>query len=145
MFTAISRLFLNETFVKFALTGLSGVLVNLGSFQILIGLGLHVLLASPVAIELSILSNFLVNNYWTFRDRTMVDRKRIRGFKYHLVSLGTLALSYGTFLFLNWKWPAVPAVYFQGCAILPAVLFNYLINSAWTFRECSNGDSPRHQ
>lgn len=145
MFTATYRLLFNETFVKFALTGLSGVLVNLGSFQILLGLGLHRLLASPVAIELSILSNFLVNNYWTFRDRAMVDRKRIRGMKYHLVSLGTLALSYGTFLLLNWKWPAVPPVYFQGCAIVPAVLFNYLINSAWTFRDFSNGESPRHQ
>ncbi len=131
-----------ETFFKFAVTGLSGVFVNLGSFQLFIGLGVHRLLASPVAIELSILSNFLINNYWTFRDRTMVGGKRIRGMKYHLVSLGTLGLSYGTFLVLNWIWPLVPPVYLQGCAIVPAVLFNYVINSAWTFKANSKEDTP---
>ena len=143
MFSSAYRYFFNETFVKFALTGLSGVFVNLGSFQLLFLLGVHRLLASPVAIELSILSNFLINNYWTFRDRTMADRKRIRGMKYHLVSLGTLALSYGTFLVMDLLWPAVPPVYLQGCAIVPAVLFNYVINSAWTFRAYSKNDTPR--
>ncbi len=143
MFSSVYRYFLNETFIKFALTGLSGVFVNLGSFQLLILLGVHPMLASPVAIEISILSNFLINNFWTFRDRNMVDRHRIRGMKYHLVSLGTLALSYGTFLVLNLLWPAVPPVYLQGCAIVPAVLFNYVINSAWTFRAYSKNGTPR--
>ena len=54
---------MSRTFIKFALTGLSGVFVNLGSFQFLLNLGVHKLLASPVAIELSIISNFLLNNY----------------------------------------------------------------------------------
>ncbi len=143
MYSSVFRYFLNETFVKFALTGLSGVFVNLGSFQLLILLDVHRLLASPVAIEISILSNFLINNYWTFRDRTMEGRKRIRGMKYHLVSLGTLALSYGTFLVLDRLWPAVPPVYLQGCAIVPAVLFNYFINSVWTFRAYSKKGKPR--
>ena len=30
---------------------------------------MHRYLASPIAIELSIVSNFLINNYWTFADR----------------------------------------------------------------------------
>ena len=60
-----------RTFLKFSLVGLSGVLVNLGSFQLLLGLGIHKYLASPIAIELSIISNFLLNNYWTFADRAM--------------------------------------------------------------------------
>ena len=126
---------MSRTFIKFALTGLSGVFVNLGSFQLLLNLGVHKLLASPVAIELSIISNFLLNNYWTFRDRALAGRNRVRGLKFNLVSLVTLMLSYGTFALLSFFFPAVPAVILQGCAIAPATLFNYSINSLWTFRD----------
>ena len=65
------RLTSHRTFIKFSLTGLSGVVVNLGSFHLLLQLGLHRYLASPIAIELSIISNFLINNYWTFADREL--------------------------------------------------------------------------
>ncbi len=130
---------MSRTFIKFALTGLSGVFVNLGSFQLLLNLGVHKLLASPIAIELSIISNFLLNNYWTFRDRALMGRKRVRGLKYNLVSLVTLMLSYGTFVLLSFLFPAVTSVILQGCAIAPATLFNYFINSLWTFREKTDG------
>ena len=52
--------FLSRTFVKFGITGLSGVFVNLGAFQLMLHLNLHALIASPIAIELSIISNFLI-------------------------------------------------------------------------------------
>ena len=127
--------FLSPTLVKFVLTGLSGVFVNLGSFQLLLSLRVHELLASPIAIELSIVSNFLLNNYWTFSDRALSGKKRVRGLKYHLVTLFTLMLSYGTFVLLSFLFPAVPLVIWQGCAIAPAGLFNYSVNSLWTFRD----------
>ncbi len=123
-----------RTFLKFSLVGLSGVLVNLGSFQLALGLGVHKFLASPIAIELSIVSNFLLNNYWTFADRAMTSRGRVRGLKYNLVSLTTLALSYATFVLLSMLFPQAPPVVLQGCGIIPATLCNYLLNSYWTFR-----------
>ena len=82
------RLTSHRTFIRFCLTGASGVLVNLGSFRVLTALGLHRFLASPIAIELSIVSNFLINNYWTFADRRMTGSKRIRGVKFNAVSCG---------------------------------------------------------
>ena len=127
------------TFPKFALTGLLGVFVNLGSFQLLLELGVHKLLASPIAIELSILSNFLVNNYWTFGDRVMIGRKRIRGLKYHLASLGSLAVGGGTFAALSMLLPEAPPVLLQGCSIPPAMLLNFFLNSSWTFRDAGSG------
>ena len=128
------RLARHRILVRYGLTGLAGVLVNLGSLQILLELGLHKLLASPIAIELSIISNFLMNNYWTFADRVMTGRKRVRGLKFHVVALATLALSYATFVGLSVLFPRVPPVPLQACAILPATVFNYLVNSRWTFR-----------
>ena len=123
-----------RTFLKFSLVGLSGVLVNLGSFELALGLGVHKFLASPIAIELSIISNFLLNNYWTFADRAMTSRRRIRGLKYNLVSLTTLALSFATFVLLSMLFPEAPPVVLQGCGIIPATICNYLLNSYWTFR-----------
>ena len=130
---------LSPTFGKFALTGLGGVVVNLGSFQLMLTLGVHALLASPVAIELSIIFNFLLNNYWTFSNRSLAGRRRIRGLKYHLVSIATLLLSYGTFVLLSVLFQDVPLVILQGCAIAPAGVLNYSVNSLWTFREATPG------
>jgi dolichol-phosphate mannosyltransferase len=56
-------------FVKFNLVGLSGVLVNEGVLLLFVSAGMYYLYASVVAIELSIISNFLLNDYWTFRER----------------------------------------------------------------------------
>ena len=126
---------LSPTFGKFALTGLGGVVVNLGSFQLMLTLGVHALLASPIAIELSIISNFLLNNYWTFGSRELTGKRRVRGLKYHLVSLVSLMLSYGTFVLLSVLFHDVPLVILQGCAIAPAGVLNYSVNSLWTFRE----------
>ncbi len=128
------RLVNHRTFIKFAITGLSGVLINLGSFQVLLELGVHKLLASPLAIELSIISNFLLNNYWTFAERALTGRKRIRGLKFNFVSLMMLVLSYTTFIVLSTLFPEARPVLLQGCAILPAAFLNYFLNSYWTFR-----------
>ena len=128
------RLMSHRTLVKYGLTGLVGALINLGSFQVLIELGLHKFLASPIATELSIVSNFLMNNYWTFADRTMLGSKRIRGLKYNLVALATLAVSYATFVALSILFPHASPVLLQACGIAPAAALNYFMNSYWTFR-----------
>ncbi len=131
------RLTGHRVLLKYGLTGLVGALVNLGSFRILLELGLHKFLASPIAIELSIVSNFLLHNYWTFADRTMIGRKRVRGLKYNAVSLATLALSYATFVGLSVPFPRASPVLLQALAIVPAVAINYLMSSCWTFRDAA--------
>ena len=128
------RLMSHCTLVKYGLTGLVGALVNLGSFQILLELGLHKFLASPIAIELSIVSSFLMHNYWTFADRYMLNRKRVRGLKYNTVALAALALNYATFVALSIPFTTSPPVLLQACGILPAAMLAYIMNSYWTFR-----------
>ena len=56
-------------FIKFNVVGLSGVLVNEGLLLALVYARFYYLYADTVAIEASILSNFFLNDYWTFRDR----------------------------------------------------------------------------
>ena len=129
------RLASHRVLVRYGLTGTVGALINLGTFQLLLDLGLHKFLASPIAIEISIVSNFLMNNYWTFAERNMSGSKRIRGLKYNAVALATLALNYATFVGLSILYPQALPVLLQACGIAPAAALNYFMNSRWTFRE----------
>lgn len=127
------RLQTSTTFIKFGIVGISGVLVNLGCFSLFLQMGMNKFLASPVAIELSIISNFLFNNYWTFGDRNTRDGMRVRGLKFNLVSFVALGVSYGTFVVLSLVSPEGSPQAHQLAGIIPAMLINYLLNSYWTF------------
>ncbi len=57
----------SRQFLKYCLVGFSGIFVNLGALYLLSDcLVMNINLASALAIELSILSNFLLNERWTF-------------------------------------------------------------------------------
>ena len=123
-----------RTFLRFAVVGASGTAVNLGMFSAGWHAGLNKYVASAVAVEVSIIWNFLLNNYWTFRDRKTRDKTRIKGLKYNLVSLATLGVSFATFSLLTVLVPRLPPEVDQLVGIAPAVLVNYFLNSYWTFR-----------
>lgn len=127
----------SATFLRFLAVGASGVLVNLLGFTLLLNAGLDKYVASPIAIEISIISNFLLNNYWTFGSRTHSEKTGIRGLKFNAVSLLSLSVSYGIFIVLSQLFPAVPPQIHQLVGIVPATLVNYLLNSYWTFRHVS--------
>jgi dolichol-phosphate mannosyltransferase len=91
-------------------------------------------LASPIAIEVSIVWNFFLNNYWTFRWRKSADRIRLRGLKFNAVSLLALGVSYATFVLMSVAFPGVSPYLSQLAGIVPAALLNYVLNSYWTFR-----------
>jgi dolichol-phosphate mannosyltransferase len=92
-------------------------------------------LASPAAIEVSIITNFFLNNFWTFSKRDMNDKIHIRGLKFNVVSFVALAVSYSTFLIFSALDPqGIPQIH-QAIGIIPATLINYFLNSYWTFKE----------
>lgn len=125
----------SKTFLKFCAVGAAGVAVNLVSFTLLMNGGMNKYLASPIAIELSIISNFLMNNYWTFAHRDNDDGVHIRGLKFNVVSFAALAVSYGTFLLLAKLNPSGMPQLHQAAGIIPATFVNYFLNSYWTFKE----------
>jgi dolichol-phosphate mannosyltransferase len=132
------RLESSKTFIKFAIVGALGVFINLGFFTAFLAMGLNKYIASPIAIEISIVSNFLFNNYWTFSSRRTKDRARIRGLKFNIVSLVSLALSYGAFVGLTSAFPDTAPQVHQLIGIVPGTMVNYLLNSYWTFRHIQN-------
>ena len=56
-------------FVRYSAVGVSGVGVNVGTFWLLASkLQVAYVVASPVAIELALCTNYLLHNCWTFAD-----------------------------------------------------------------------------
>ncbi|WP_141734622.1 GtrA family protein [Oligoflexus tunisiensis] len=122
-----------ETFARFCVVGFSGVIVNLGLFSLLHAAGLSKYIASPLAIEASILWNFTLNHKWTFAQRQNQRRTAIKGLQFNLVSLVSLGISFGTFVLLSHLFPEGSPHLFQVCGIIPATAVNYFLNSYWTF------------
>lgn len=92
-----------KSFIEFNIVGLSGVVVNEGLF-FLLKVWMFDLYADAVAIELSILSNFLLNDFWTFRDRRQ-GHMATRLWKFNglmLIGLGVnLVIYYGLTRYLG--------------------------------------------
>jgi putative flippase GtrA len=87
--------------LRFAAVGLSGVGVNLLVLHLLAGvLGVPEVLSSALAIEVSVVSNFLLHDAFTFRDRRADARAGWLGrlARYHAVSAGSALLQLGTFV-----------------------------------------------
>jgi dolichol-phosphate mannosyltransferase len=133
-------------FARFAAVGASGVAVNLSALALLAGaLGLHEVLASALAIEVSILWNFVLNDAFTFRDRNAGAAAGPLGrlLRYNAVSLLGLALQLGAFVALraaavhglgreglgNLRYPA------QAAGIVIALAWNFAGNMRFTWRQ----------
>jgi dolichol-phosphate mannosyltransferase len=122
--------------LRFGLVGGSGVLVNAGILYLLVtGAGWPHLAAALVSTEASIISNFTLNDRWTFRDAGSRGTWPVRFWRYHAVALGGLAISLAVLaaltLFLGTYYLLANLV---GIAI--ATLWNYMVNihCTWTLR-----------
>ena len=103
MFTFLKPFF-SAVFLKFCCVGASGVIVNLGFLKLFSELfGLHVNLSAALAIELSIISNFSVNEIWTFKDRKDVRQRMLtRLGRFHLVSIVGGIVQLAVFVIANY-------------------------------------------
>lgn len=113
--------------IRFGLVGLTGIVVNEG---ILIALkeyaGFSIPAASIVAIELSIVSNFVLNDLWTFRgdrDRVIAGRGR-RFLSFQFVSIGGAIIN---FAILN------ALAFLAGVDYRIANIIGILVAFAWNF------------
>ena len=123
----------SEEFIRFALVGLSGLLVNLGSYVLLTRkMGLNIALASPVAIELSILSNYFLNDVWTFKHRRVTIPAYRKLFRFHVAAALAGSLNYLVFLTLVY-YMHVYDILTNVIGISIGMLVNYSLNSIWTW------------
>jgi len=122
-------------FLKFCAVGASGVVVNLGILWLLTELsGLYYLLSNAISIELSIVSNFMLNDAFTFSDRRSGgSRKPGRLLKFNIISLAGLGLN----LAVVWVCTSVLGIYYIVSAVFGiavAIIWNYIVNQWWTWK-----------
>ena len=124
-------------FLKFGLVGGSGVLVNLGLLWVFTEqAGLHYVLSAVIAIETSIITNFLLNNFVTFSDRRPSGRKGFFGnmAKFNLVSLGGLLINLAILTLLT----EVAGLFYMLSnlfGIAGATFWNFFVNNWWTWKD----------
>ena len=120
--------------VRFAIVGGSGVVVNTFFLWLFTEvLRIHYMASSPMAVELSILWNFLLNNAWTFRDAARPVSVPTRLLRFHLTAAGGFAINY---LFLVGLTELLDLYYLLSnlVGILAGFLWNYTVNVKWTWR-----------
>jgi dolichol-phosphate mannosyltransferase len=123
-------------FIKFLLVGASGIIVNEGLLFILKELiKLTLPVASAIAIEASIISNFMLNDTITFRDRRTAGAKSFfsRLAKFNVVSLAGAAINYSATLLLTQVF-GIHYLISNLIGIVIATMVNYLVNNWWTWK-----------
>jgi dolichol-phosphate mannosyltransferase len=144
-------------FFKFGIVGGSGVVVNLGIYFLLtrcFGLldslwGKYA--AYAFSVEISIITNYLLNDVWTFADRRETSSWLRRFFRFHVVSLVGMAINWGVFAVLNWLmaerglallgqlsvlgWEGNLDDLLAAClGIVAAMAWNFSANLIWTWK-----------
>ena len=125
----------SEEFIKFCVVGGSGVFVNMGIYVLITRLlGVPYYIASPIAIELSILWNFTWNNFWTFKKRDASATWIGRLIRFHVVA-GVAGLANYAALLVLVSVLGVWDVLANLIGIAFGTLINYFMNSLWTWKE----------
>ena len=123
-----------EDFMKYSLVGVSGVFVNLGLYLFLTRYyEISQVVAPLIAIESALISNFILNNFWTFGKRVTQSRIRVKFIKFHLVSGLSALINYSVFLTLFLVFGLFD-ILANLIGIGLAAIVNYLINSNWTWK-----------
>ncbi|MFH1978315.1 MAG: GtrA family protein [Candidatus Aenigmatarchaeota archaeon] len=129
----IRKLLRGKRFLKYAVVGGTGVIVNEGLLYFFTDfIGLFYLISSIIAIEVAILSNFTWNELWTFKDLSHKHKgaaKRLG--KFNAVSIvGILINVVVLFLITNLGIYYLTSNLF---GIAAATLWNYFANLKWTW------------
>jgi len=120
-----------QQFMKFAVVGFIGYVVNAVGLEVFYRAGLSPGPATAVATELAIINNFILNNIWTFAEKKIVSWQRIpyKFFEFNFTSLGALIIQtvvvwMGTSFFGD-QWRQILLIFAIGFLVLPYNFFMY--------------------
>lgn len=115
----------NEKLFKVLLVGGLGSVVQLIAYN-LFRLGMNLVLAQNLSIETAIISNFIFNNIWTFKEKSW---SLVRFIKFNISSLGSLVIQnivlLGGVAILGQSWLIENSLVVGG--ILLGTVWNYLM------------------
>jgi putative flippase GtrA len=114
---------------KFGVVGLSGYVIYIALYAVLLGLGAHV--AAAIAFVVSAANNYWWNRHWTF-----VETKGhfgYQGMRFFVVS----AIAFGAnqfWLFVFLDWIGLGKIVSAAIAVVFVTPLNFIGNKLWSFR-----------
>ena len=125
-----------KRFIKFGIVGGSGTVVNLGVQYLLTLAGMHYIFAGVIATEISIINNFLLNNFWTWKDNPAKTKRSFLGrlLKYNSSMIITGIVQNLLMIFFTEIFN-VNDLISKFIAIVIITFVNYIIHYFWTFKD----------
>ncbi|MGQ9617642.1 MAG: GtrA family protein [Candidatus Aminicenantia bacterium] len=115
-----------KTFLKFSIVGFSGVIVNIGFLWLFVeAFKMEKRLAGAFSIEISVINNFLWNNYWTWKDRRGLSFLN-RFIRYNIITILTSA-TFNYLLYIFLLHMKVHYLVAQMIGIALAILLNFIL------------------
>jgi dolichol-phosphate mannosyltransferase len=97
VFTARMTELMAHSFLKFMVVGTIGFTINTVVLELGVHYGLHPSVGSVIGAEFAIVSNFILNNAWTFRDRKIASGRTFSKFiHFNTASVGAIVLQAGS-------------------------------------------------
>ena len=130
--------------VKFCLVGACGFVVNMFFLWFFTEtVGFFYLFSSVIAIEISLLNNFVLNALWTWHDRGKEGKKEYfkRMLQYHVTASAAML----TNIAILWILTELFGVYYLASnvfGILCGSALNFFVNDRWTFKHKKEGVQP---
>jgi len=123
-----------KTMLQFFFVGFTGVFVNLGSLYIFTNMGLYYVVSGVIAVELSLITNFLINRFWTFKKEAKTVKLFRSLYRDHLIrSIGILIKI--SCLFILTEIFGLFYIISMLIGIGIATMWNFLGNIRWVWKK----------
>jgi dolichol-phosphate mannosyltransferase len=131
-------------FTCYTVVGITGVVVNTVLLYLLVSrLGLNHLVAAAISTEVSVLTNFALNDAWTFRDTRAGSWWIVRAAQYNAVALGGMVISLAVLATLTMGL-GLHYLVANLFAMAASTLSNYALNTRFTWAgSIQSGPAPQ--
>jgi dolichol-phosphate mannosyltransferase len=119
-----------RSFVKFLIVGSIGFVINTVVLEIIVLLGFHPAAGSIVGAECAIVSNFFLNDAWTFRERKIHESRKFYKFlQFNGTSLGAIIIQAGVVFLGTHLYGVSEYRIFYIVGVLIGMVWNYIMYS----------------
>jgi putative flippase GtrA len=136
-----------QRFLRFLLVGLSGTILDFAILTILkTFFGVPTIIANTISYSVGVINNFILNRAWTFSEAR--DKHWLMQFGQFLV-INIIGIGINNLIVVGLEHPLGQLLHIPSAGFLPAklvatgvvVIWNFIANRLWTFREVSNSKS----
>lgn len=95
VFGVRTRIKYHSQMIKFGMVGTTGFIINTLGLEIFVKLGFHPATSGAFGAELAIISNFILNNFWTFNERKIHPKNiPLKFIQFNTTSFGAIVIQW---------------------------------------------------